>query len=115
MKVTHRPGEYQAVIGEGLRIPLIVSRVPEFQEPVRLDLVPSEEQKDSISAEPISLSAGESEVAMQVHIGDNHQIEGEQKLLIRATAYQNGKWLVKSETTVAIELRRNDGGLTERE
>ena len=106
MKVTHRPGEYQAVIGEDLRIPLTVSRVPEFQEPVRIELVLNEEQKESISAEPISLPAGESEAAMQVHIGNNHQTEGEQKLLIRATAYQNGKWLVKSETTVAIELRR---------
>ena len=108
MKVTHRSGEYQAVIGEGLRIPLTVSRVPEFLEPVRIELVPSEEQKDSISAEPISLPAGESEAALQVHIGNNHQIEGEQKLLIRATAYQNGKWLVKSETTVTVELRRNE-------
>ena len=105
MKVTHRSGEYQAVIGEELRIPLTVSRVPEFQEPVRLELVPSEDQKDSISAEPISLQAGESEAALQVHVGEKHQIEGEQKLLIRATAYQNGKWLVKSETTVAVELR----------
>ena len=108
MKVTHRSGEYQAVIGEELRIPLTVSRVPEFQEPVRLELVPSEDQKDSISAEPISLQAGESEAALQVHVGEKHQIEGEQKLLIRATAYQNGKWLVKSETTVAVELRSRD-------
>ena len=108
MKLTHRSGEYQAVIGGGLRIPLTVSRVPEFQEPVRLELVPSEEQKDSISAESILLQAGESETALQVHIGNNHQTEGEQKLLIRATAYQNGQWLVKSETTAAIELRRNE-------
>ncbi|MEI8021839.1 MAG: hypothetical protein WCH39_26755, partial [Schlesneria sp.] len=106
MKVIHRSDEYQAMIGEDLRIPLTVSRVPEFQEPVRLELVLSEEQKDSISAEPISLAAGESEAALQIHIGNNHPVVGEQKLLIRATAYQNGKWLVKSETTVAVELRR---------
>ena len=108
MKVTHRSGEYHPVIGKGLRIPLTVSRVPEFQEPVRLELVPTEEQKDSISAEPILLPAGESEAAIEVHIGNNHQTEGEQKLLIRATAYRNGKWLVKSETTVAVGLRRKE-------
>ena len=108
MKVTHRSGEYQAVIGEGLRIPLTVSRVPEFQEPVRRELVPSEGQKDSISAEPLSLPASESEVVLQVHIANNRQIVGEQKLLIRATAYQNGKWLVKSESTVAVEIRRSE-------
>ncbi len=108
MKVTHRSGEYQAVIGEDLRIPLTVSRIPEFQETVRLELVLSEVQKDSISAEPISLPPGESEVALQIQVGNNHQIEGEQRFLIRATACQNGKWLVKSETTVAVELRRKE-------
>ncbi len=114
MKVTHRSGEYQAVIGQDFRIPLTVSRVPEFQEPVRLELVPSEDQKNSISAESISLPVAESEATMQIHFGNNHQFEGEQKLLIRASAYQNRKWLVKSETTVGIQLRRNNAGLTER-
>ena len=108
MKVTHRSGEYQAVIGKRLTIPLTVSRVPEFHESVRLELVPGEEQKHLFSAEPILLPASHSEAALQILISDNHQIAGEQKLLIRATAYQNGKWLVKSETTVAVELRKNE-------
>lgn len=105
MKLAHAAGEYQATIGTDLPIPLSVSRAAEFKEPLKIELVPSEEQTGLISAEPIALSPGDLKTTMTIRLKDDPKLIGEQAFLIRATAFKEGKWLVKSETTVVVDVR----------
>jgi hypothetical protein len=105
MKLAHVPNEYQATIGGDLAVPLSISRVAEFKEPLTIELVPNEDQAGLISAEPIALSPGDLKTSMTIHLKDDPKLVGEQPFLIRATAYQQGKWLVKSETTVVVDVR----------
>jgi hypothetical protein len=104
MKLSHAPGEYQAVLGGTVSITLTVSRTPEFREPVRIELVPDADQTGLISAEPQTWSPAETSGALTIRLAGDARLVGEQAFLIRATAYQGGKWLVKSETTVTVDV-----------
>jgi hypothetical protein len=105
MKLAHAPAEYQATVGGELTVPLSISRIAEFKEPLKIELVPDEKQMGLISAEPLSLTPAETKTALTIKLADNPQFVGERTFLIRATAYQQGKWLVKSETAVVVEVR----------
>jgi hypothetical protein len=104
MKLAHVPGEYQAIVGGELTIELSVSCIPEFQEPLKIEFVPDEIQLGRIVAEPLTLKPGEVQCRMKVHFLDDPALIGEQPLLIRASAFRQGKWLIKSETTVPVEV-----------
>ena len=56
-------------------------------------------------AAPIALAPGETKCALAIQLQPAPKLVGEQPFLIRATALQQGKWLVKSETTVLVEVR----------
>ena len=105
MKLAHAAGEYRATLGGEVAIPLSVSRVAEFHEPLKVELVPTEDQAGLISTDPLSLSPGDLKASMTIRLKDDPKLVGEQSFLIRATALQQGKWLVKSETTVVVDVR----------
>ncbi|WP_373652950.1 PPC domain-containing protein [Schlesneria sp. DSM 10557] len=104
LKLGSKPAEYSVPIGGQLSIPLTVSCLPEFREPIRIELVPQEFQQGLVSADSITLRQGESSASLTVSVADDPGLIGPQDLVFRATAYQEGKWLVKSETTVPIEV-----------
>ena len=104
MKLTHTPAEYRARIGSELSVPLTVSRVPEFREQLRIELVAGEGQEGLIVGEPVSLSSDESRCSLVIRFSDDVQLIGDQSLLIRASGLQEGKWLVKSETRLNVEV-----------
>lgn len=106
MKLAHAAGEYQAQLGHDLLIPLNISRAPELQESIVIEVIPSESQSGRIAATPITLAPHETSASMNVHIQNDDTFVGETSVLIRATARQRGKWLVKSETTVPIEITK---------
>jgi hypothetical protein len=105
MKVAHVPGEYHATIGGELTIPLVISRVAEFHEPVKVELVPSSDQAGLVSAEAHTLSPTDTKCVMTLKLQPDKQLAGNQQFLIRVTGFQHGNLLVKSETTVSVEIR----------
>lgn len=105
MKVAHAPGEYQATIGSELAIPLSISRVAEFREPVKVELVPNPDQTALVTADAKTLSATDTKCVMTLKLQPDKKLVGEQRFLIRVTGYQHGNLLVKSETTVPVEIR----------
>lgn len=107
MKITHTAADCRANIGQVVSIPLSVSCVPEFRETIQIDLIPNESQAGLIQAQPISVSPGEAEATLTIHLANDAKLVGEQSFLIRATARQHGRWLVKSETIVPTEIGRN--------
>ncbi|HET6422778.1 MAG TPA: hypothetical protein VFG20_03790, partial [Planctomycetaceae bacterium] len=106
MKLAHAPGEYTASPGSELAIPLTVSRIAEFREPVVLELVVPESLAGQITAQAMTLGATESQGVLQIHFAETVAPMAEQSLVIRATAQQPGRGLVKSETTVVVEIRK---------
>jgi hypothetical protein len=105
LKLSHTAGEPAATPGSEVRIPLTISRAPEFREAVRIELVPGETQPGLVSAEPLTVPAGQTDAQLVVRLASDPRLHGEQPLLIRATALQNGRWSVISETTILVTVR----------
>lgn len=105
MKVAHAPAEYRATAGGELVIPLVISRVAEFHEPVKVELVPNADQAGLVSAETKTLSETDTKCFMTIKLQPDKKLVGEQQFLIRVTGMQHGNLLVKSETTVPVDVR----------
>ena len=106
MKLAHAAGEYQAALGREVEIPLTVSRIAEFRESVRIELVPTESQTGLVRAEPLSLTPADTDAVLRILFEADEKLLGEQPFLIRASAREDGKWLVKSETIVTVDVIR---------
>jgi hypothetical protein len=104
MKLAHAPAEYQASRGGTVAVPLTISRTPDFREPVTIELVLTDPQTGIVSAAPISLSATDQQTALTLRFADAPSAVGEHRLLIRATADQPGRGMVRSETTVTVDI-----------
>ena len=104
LKLGHQAAEYSVAVGGQLSLPLTVSCLPEFREPIQIELVPQDGQQGLIVAESLSLPPGEPNATLIVSLSSDESLIGSQSFLIRATAYQAGKWLVKSETRVKVEV-----------
>lgn len=83
-------------------IPLTLFRAPELVESVRLELVPPELPEGSITAEPMTLEADAAGTSLKLRLADDPRLVGERSLVFRATALQDGRWPVVSETTVLL-------------
>ncbi len=106
MKIAHNMGECQPKIGHDLTIPVTVFCASELREEIRIEVIPNESQAGLISAAPMTLPHGETTAKITIHLADDPKLVGDQSILIRATAHQQGKWLVKSETIVSAEVGR---------
>ena len=104
MKLAHTIKEVQAKPGHDMKVPVTISRAPEFREEVRVEVVPNPMQSDIFSATPVILPAGETSAVLRIHFADKPTVLGEQSIMIRATALQKGERLVKSETSVVVNL-----------
>ena len=66
--------------------------------------MPSEDQINLLTAEPIPLSAGQKETTLIVRVANDAKLVGEQSLVIRAATLRNG-YPVISETTVLLTVK----------
>jgi hypothetical protein len=104
MKLAHAPGEYTAVAGSELVIPLQLSRAAELREDVKLELLPGELPTGLATSELVSLPMDKSEGTMRIRLANDPRLAGEQSFRIRATAIKDG-WPVISETTVPVVVK----------
>ena len=63
------------------------------------------DQFTPVFVEPLTLAENQSQAEFVIRIADRPDFRGEQTLKIRATAKQQGRWPVISETTVLMTVR----------
>ncbi len=105
LKISSSAGEVSAKPGETIRIPLTVSRAPELNESVVVELVADESQSVLFSAEPVRFSANDRQGTLAVRLANDARCHGDQSLTLRATALQKGSGQVISETTVVVTVK----------
>lgn len=88
-----------------MAIPLTIARIPDFREPLRIELITTEAQTGFVSAQPLTLSPTEQQATFTLQFADVPRTVGEQSFLIRPTAEQAGRGMVRSETTVTVDLQ----------
>ncbi len=104
MKLSHTAGEPTVTLGGEIRIPLALSLASELRDAIKITVMPSEDQTNLLSAEPIPLSAGQKETTLIVRVANDAKLVGEQSLVIRAATLRNG-YPVISETTVLLTVK----------
>ncbi len=104
MKLSHVGGEFSAILGQEIRIPLTLVRAPEFRAPVQIELVPDEIQTGLMTATPVTV-AEQPDGVLIVRLGNDARLVGEQSLTFRAKGLKDGRWPVIAEATVLVNVR----------
>lgn len=105
LKVTHAAHEPSVVAGATLAIPVKISRAPEFREPVKIELQPANDEPNSLVAAPLQLNADQTDGQLEVRVMEDKVVRGRRTWTLRASALQDGRWPVASETTVEVDVR----------
>ena len=105
MKLSATSGEFSAMLGQEIQVPLALVRAPEFRAPVQIELVSNESQVGLLSATPITVTE-QREGVLTVRLGSDARLIGEQSLTFRAKGLKDGRWPVIAETTVLVNIQR---------
>jgi hypothetical protein len=104
LKASHEPREVTAQPGKAFTVRVKIARSPELPEPVRLELRLPDELMGLMTAEAVVVPAGQGEAAFSIAAKNDPRLIGEHTIIIRATALQNGRLPVISETMVPVEF-----------
>jgi len=104
MKLSHSAGELTATLGSEVRIPLALSLASELRDPIKITVMPNEDQTNLLAAEPVQLSPGQKETQFVLKLSNDAKLVGEQPVVIRAATLRNG-YPVVSETTVLLMVK----------
>ena len=102
LKVSAEEREVQAVPGQSFDVQLKISRLTKLAEPVRLELLLPDELAGLLKAEAVIVPVGKESAVL--HLIPAVTLRGTHTFTIRATAIQEGKYPVISETSVTLEL-----------
>ncbi len=111
LKLSHEPKERPVKLGGTIEIPLKVSRSVKLPEQARIELIPDPEMPTLATADPLTVAENQSAVTLTVRIGNDKSLVGRRNVTIRATALQQGKWPVVSETQVPLFIESSDGNV----
>jgi len=102
LKISAENNELAVPAGQAFEVPVRISRLTKLVEPARLELQLPEELTGLLKAEPVPVPVGQ-EIAI-VRIIPSPKLQGQHSFTIRATAMQEGKYPVVSETQVSVEF-----------
>ncbi len=107
LKVSQQAGELTVAPGSAFTIPLTVSRSAKLQETVTVSLIIPEELTGTLRCRPVQVEPGQSTVPLQIQTMTDQRLSGRWPLTIKATAMQDGRWLVMSQTEATVDFRSN--------
>ena len=91
-------------LGGKVRIPLALLLASELREAIKITVMPSDDQTNLLTADPIQLSPGQKEATLTVRIANDTKLVGEQPLVVRSATLRNG-YPVISGTTVLLTVK----------
>lgn len=103
LKVSTENADVVTSLGEIQEISVKVSRSPELNLPVNVELIVPDEAIGFISATPLMIDPGKSSGVLQIVSRADEQLRGQWNLTVRATAMQDDKWPVISESEIRVE------------
>ena len=106
LQVAHELKELTVDAGETFEVPLFVSRSAKLPVPVKLQMIAPAELTEFIRLEPqsIDLSPTETQGKLRVITSKHPAVVGRWPLTIKATALQDGRWLVVAQTELSVQF-----------
>ena len=104
-KVSHQARELAVSPGESFQVPVTITRSAKLSGPVTIDLELASPLADLVTLKPLVLEAGVTTMNLQVQTRADARLRGLIPITIRATAYQQDRWPVKSIVDVNVEFK----------
>jgi hypothetical protein len=104
LKLTTKAPRQTLPLGAALEIPVAISRSIKLPVEARIELVVPEEAVGLIRAEPLTLLAGVDSGTLRIVSTADARLLGPWSLKLVATALEEGKWPVVSETELAVDF-----------
>ena len=106
LQVAHELNELTVNTGETFEVPFAVSRSAKLPVPVKLQMITPVELRPFIRLEPesIDLSPNETQGKLRVITSKHPALVGRWPLTIKATALQDGRWLVVAQTELSVQF-----------
>ena len=105
LKISHQASELTVSPGGSLQIPITITRSAKLAGPVTIDLEPTGPLAELVTLKPLVLEAGDSTVNLQVQSKADSRLRGVIPITVRATAFQEDRWPVKSIVDVDVEFK----------
>jgi hypothetical protein len=103
LKLTTKATRPTVRLGEAFEIPVAISRSPKLAVETRIELVVPDEAAGLLRADPITLPPGVDEGTLRVVSTTDARLTGPWSLKIVATALEDGRWPVVSETELTVD------------
>jgi hypothetical protein len=108
LKISAEAAEYQIAPAATVSIPLSIHRASDLTEPVRIELISGDDEPLPFHAQPIICSADQAQATFIIAAESTAAAGTEYQLRIRATALQQGKLQVVSETDIAVRATASE-------
>jgi hypothetical protein len=102
LKISAEAGDLTTPRGEPFDVRIKLARVSKLTEPVRVELVTPKALEGQLKAAPLVCNVGQDSVVLRVH--PDAKLDGVHTISVRATALQDGRYPVISETPVVVEF-----------
>jgi len=104
LKVSHQLGERTVHPGDQFEIPVAIARSTKLRETVTVSLEVPAELSGALQSAAVTLEPGQAAVVLRVQAALDQRLTGRWPLTIKATAQQDGRWLVMSQTEAVVEF-----------
>ncbi len=104
LKIAHQAKELQLRPGESFDIPITVSRSAKLPVAAVVELVAGPELERLLTAAPVEVEPQQNQAALHVTSSSGARLQGDYRFIVRATALQQGRYPVISETQVDVEF-----------
>jgi hypothetical protein len=104
LKLTANAGEMTVQPGEAFDVPVIVARSPKLPLAAKVEIVIPAELKDILTAEPLEIPADQTQNTLRIATKPDARLSGDWPLVLKATALEDGKWPVVSQTEIVVRF-----------
>lgn len=105
MKLGADVKEFESPIGGTIQVPITISRTARLSLPVTVDLLVPEEARGQIKSKAVVIPADQQRGVLQIDFDNSPELRGPWTLRLAATALQDGRWPVVSETEIKVDLK----------
>jgi hypothetical protein len=105
LKLTAEAKELVAKPGDTIDVPVSIARSAKLPAEAVIELVVPEELSGGISAEPLRINPDQGRGTIRVTTKADSRLTGDWPLTIKATAFEDGKWPVVSQTEIVVRFR----------
>jgi hypothetical protein len=105
MKLGADVKEFESPLGGTIRVPITISRTARLPLPVTVDLQVPEEARGQIKSAAVMIPADQQRGVLQIDFDNVPELLGPWTLRLAATALQDGRWPVVSETEIKVDLK----------